>query len=112
MQLLQRGAGLDAQFLGVDPPALPVDGQRVRVAADRREGQHQLPPQPFPQRVAVDRLGELVDQLGRPAQPQLDVDAVLQHGEPLFVERLGPPPHATGGDAASAGPRHSASAAR
>ena len=98
VQLLQRRAGLDAQLLGVDPAALPVDGERVRLPADRRESQHQLPSQPFPQRVVLDRLGQLVDQFGPPAQPQLDVDAVLQHGEPLLVERLGPQSHQPGRD--------------
>lgn len=99
MQLLQCGPRLDAQLLGVEPATVAVGGERVGLPADGGQGEHELPPQPVPQRVPLHRLGQLVDQVSGQAETQLDVDALLQHREPLLVEGLGPPSYAADGDA-------------
>ena len=64
MQLAQPVAGLDAELLDERAPRLLVGLERLRLAAGAVEAEHQLAPQPLPQRVLVDQRLELADELG------------------------------------------------
>ena len=50
-ELLQRGAGVDAELVEQRGPAVPVGLQRFGLAAGPVEGEHQLAAQPLPERV-------------------------------------------------------------
>jgi hypothetical protein len=78
VQLLQRGGGGQAQLVVEGGGEALVDGDGVGGPPDPGQGRHELPVQPFPQRVLLGEAGELADQLGLQAQLQLDVEAVLQ----------------------------------
>ena len=53
LQPLQPRPRLDPQLLGQHPPSLPEGLQRLRLAAAAIQGQHQLPPQPLPERMLL-----------------------------------------------------------
>lgn len=70
----QFGAGLDAQFLGQQPPQPPVGPQRVDLAAAAVQGQHQLAPPSLPQRLLAHHCLQFGHHLAVAAEGQLGVD--------------------------------------
>src|SRR6266516_5594947 len=86
LELLQLWAGLEPELLAERPAGLAVRLQRVRLPAGAVEGAHQLSLQPLAEWVFADELLELRDDLGVAACGEIVLDAVLEHGEPLFLE--------------------------
>ena len=82
MQPLQPRTRLDPQLLAQHPPGPPESLQRLRLTAAAIQGQHQLAPQPLPERMLLQDLADPVDRLG-----------VLPHRQgrlELLLERVGP----------------------
>jgi hypothetical protein len=77
-QLAQGWAGIEPGLLGQDVPGLPEGLQRRGLAAVAVEGDHELPPEPFPQRVVRDQALELAREPGDVAAAQVGGDARLQ----------------------------------
>jgi hypothetical protein len=98
---------VDAQLLDQDRPGPLVGQQRIRLSARAVQGQHELGPQPLPQRLLPDQALQLGHQLTVPSQPQVSLDPILhraqaQLGQPVglgrrdvavseLLERLAPP---------------------
>ena len=86
LEPLQPLARLDPQFIDHGPAGLPVNLQRLRRAITPVQGQHQLAAQSFPQRMLLDELGELADQLVMPAQVEFEREPVFVGGNALLVQ--------------------------
>jgi len=67
-------------------PAVGVDGQRVRLAADGGEGAHQEGARALGQRVRGGQLAQLADQAARLAEREVGLDPVELRGGPQLLE--------------------------
>jgi hypothetical protein len=85
-QLLRRAR---AQLLGQQAPAVLEHGEGLGGPPGGGERAHQLPAQPFPQRVGFQERGKLGGQRVVAAQRQCGVRPVLDHGEAEFAEPRG-----------------------
>jgi len=63
-----------------------VDVERLRGTAASVERQHQLTAEAFAQRVLVDEPADLPDQPAMPAEPQVEINALLQYAKAFLVE--------------------------
>ena len=86
LELLQPRRRVDPELVLQHPPEALERFQRLRMPAAAVESEHQLPSQPFPERMAADERVELGDELRVPAERQLGVDALLQAREVLLDE--------------------------
>ncbi|OLE22039.1 MAG: hypothetical protein AUG49_20395 [Catenulispora sp. 13_1_20CM_3_70_7] len=86
MQLLQRAAGIGAQFAGEPLPHSPVRLQRVGLAAVAEQREHQLAGQALVQRMLLRPRGQPGEQHPVPALPQLEVRQFALSGLPLLVQ--------------------------
>jgi hypothetical protein len=86
------GARLDAAVLDEDRAQPVVGGECLVAPARAGERLHQLAPRDLPQRVRVDVAGQLVDQLGVPAEREVRLDP----GLPRTVAQLDEPAPGTG----------------
>jgi hypothetical protein len=83
---LNPGPRLDAELI-VERPTRPLVGlQRLRLPARSVKRQHQLPGQPFPQRVLPDEPLQLCDRTGVPPQRELGIDPCLDRGQAKLLE--------------------------
>ena len=78
MELLERCRRLNAEFIVQLASRVPESGQRVGLAANLVQSQHELAAQPLPQRVLGDEIPQLPDQVAMIAEHQVKLDAVLQ----------------------------------
>jgi hypothetical protein len=82
VQLLQRRAGLDPEFVDEHAPRVVVDLERFRLPARSVEREHQLAAEPLTKRVLVGERLELADQVLVTACLELGVDTILERREP------------------------------
>ena len=85
-QPAQVTARLHAEFVDQFGPDTPVVPECLRGSATAVERDHQLAAQPLAQRVFGGEFGQSCDELDVAAEPQGDVDAVLQHAEVGLLE--------------------------
>ena len=81
MELLKRGPRLDAEFIVQMASCVPENGQRVCLAADSVQRQHEQAVQPLAQRVLGHEIPQLRDQVGVNADRQVKLDALLEHAD-------------------------------
>ena len=86
LELLQLGAGLEPQLLTQRRACCAVDLERVGLTARAVEGQHQLRPEPLPQRVPSDQLLQLRD--GCLAELEVGLEPVAPRLQPQLLEPL------------------------
>ena len=77
MQALKRPARGQAELLIEGFAGLPVDLEGISLAARAVEGEHELSTQALTQRVVADQGLELPDQIGRLAEGEVRLDALL-----------------------------------
>ena len=113
LQLAQRGARLQPQFLAKVSPQLLVEASASACRPAPVQGAHALSPEVLAQRVAADQAVELGGHAGVVAVAKLGLYPVLDRAEPGFF-KPGSIGLANGKSAApdSAGPRHRPSARR
>ena len=78
-------AGIDTEIVGESSAQRLVGGQRVRGAARRNQRLHQPADEHLVQRMTCAQLLELGDQLHARAQPEIGIDPVAEHGQPLLL---------------------------
>ena len=82
LELLQRRAGLDAELLDEQRPAVAVTRERLGLAAAAVERDHELAARPLAQGLFLDERLELGDEPGVLSQLEVGVDPLLQRIEP------------------------------
>src|SRR5262249_46361908 len=88
VDLLEPRARLDAELIDERAARLVVALERVRLTAGAVEREHQLAPQPLPERELIDERLEFADEVAGAAQLAACVDAVL---DGVGAELLQPP---------------------
>jgi hypothetical protein len=86
LQVLEGLARLQPELLGQHISRLPVALQRVGLAARAVEREHQLCPQPFPQRMLGDECLELADDHVVTSEGKVGVEPLLHDREPQLLE--------------------------
>ena len=86
LELLQLGAGLEAELLTESAAGALVGVEGVTLASGAVEGAHELGVQAFAQGIGGDERFQLGDQPRVPARLHVCVDAVLEHGEAFVFE--------------------------
>ena len=86
LELSQRQAGLDPELLDEQAPGVSVDLQRLCLAAGAVERAHQLATQLLTEWMRGHERLELSDEIGVPAEPQLELDPLADHREPEILE--------------------------
>src|SRR4051794_4709458 len=88
-ELPKRATRLEAELLGEAVPAAPRLLERAGVLSRAIQRQHELPEEPFAERVLADEALDLTDEFcGQPAS-KIGVDPLFNHFQPLFFERQG-----------------------
>ena len=82
MQPAQVRPGVDAELLDQDRAGPLVGQQRIGLPTRAIQRQHELRPQPLPQRLLADQPLQLGHQLPMTPQPQLRLDPILQGDQP------------------------------
>ena len=109
VQVAERRARLDGQFVGQDRAQVTVGAQRVGLPAGPVQGEHPQRPEPFAQRVGRGQRLEFRDRVAELAAFQQRLGPRFERGEPQFLEAAGLGPDGRRVDACQ-GPRHSRSA--
>jgi hypothetical protein len=78
---VEPAAGLDAQLLVQDPTGAVEGLEGIRLPARAVQRQHQLAPQPLPERMPGYQPLQLPDQPAMGPQGEIGLDAVLQRGQ-------------------------------
>lgn len=86
LELGERGAGFDTQFLVEQPAGVGVDGERLGLPAAAVQREHEEFAQPLAERVSGGEGGQLGDRLGVAPDLQVEFEAGLQQGQPPLVE--------------------------
>lgn len=86
LEPLQVRARLDAELLHQYPAGRLVGRKRIGLPPAAVEGDHQLPMQPFPQRVRGGQRLKLADHLGMTAERQIGVDPVLEDTDAQLLQ--------------------------
>ena len=94
LELLQGGAGLDAELVDQYAPCLAVACQRLCMSSAPVESDHQLTARPFAQGLFDDERFQLRDQAALAPELQLRVDPILECRE----AKLGQPAHRGSGE--------------
>ena len=89
LQPAQLRPRVDAQLLDQDRPGPLIGQQRVGLPTGAVQGQHELGPQPLPQRLLPDQPLQLGHQLPMPPQPQVRLDPILQRDQPQLGQPIG-----------------------
>jgi hypothetical protein len=85
-QLLELGAGIDTELLHKALACVVVGAQRLSLPACAVESEHELAPEPFPQRVFGHQCLDLPDHLEMSAQSELGVQPIFADLQPKVVE--------------------------
>src|SRR6266571_4163405 len=88
-QAAQLGAGVQAGALRQDRAGALVGAERVGLPAGRVQGSHELGVQPLAQGLPLDQRLELPDHPGLPAEPEVDLDAILQRRQAQLLKAGG-----------------------
>ena len=86
MERGELGARLHAQLLDEHPPGLGEHVERLGLPPAAVVGEHELGAQPLAQRMLAGERAQLGDEVGVPAEPQVEVDEVLHHGHAALGE--------------------------
>ena len=86
LHLLQLAPWFDPELLHEQSPRLPVDLERLRLAARAVQREHELPAQPFAQRRLRHESLEVPDDLRVAAEGELRVGEVLLRAEPQLLQ--------------------------
>lgn len=86
LEFAQLGAGLEAELVGQDVTDPLERSQAVRLSTAAVEGEHELRPEAFAQRVVVNEAFELGDGGVMAATREIGVDAVLHRREVQLFE--------------------------
>ena len=86
MQLGQRGARLDAEFVDEDRAGRAVGVERVRLAAGAVERRHQEATRPFAERMLEDELLQLAHHVGVSPERQVGLDPPLEREHSELLE--------------------------
>jgi hypothetical protein len=89
LELPQLFTRLEAELVGEQRARLAVDLESVAPPSGSVEREHQLGPQPLPERVLGHEGLELGNDLARKASAEICVEPVLQHLQPHLLEALG-----------------------
>ena len=89
LELLQRRARLDSKLVDEEAPRLLVHVECLRLPPRPVEGDHELAPQPFPERLCGGERLELTDELGVAPAGEIGLDASLHAREPELLETVG-----------------------
>ena len=87
LEVAQRPARFETELLAQQPAGVGEGPQRVGLAARAVQGEGQPGVQSLAQRMVGHELLQLADQLAVTAEGEVGVEALLQHGEPVFLER-------------------------
>ena len=92
VQVAERRARLDGQFVGQDRAQVTVGAQRVGLPAGPVQGEHPQRPEPFAQRVGRGQRLEFRDRVAELSAFQQRLGPRFERGEPQFLEAasLGP----------------------
>jgi hypothetical protein len=82
-------AGLDPEALDERLARRTIGRERVSLPAGAVERQHQLPAEPLAVRMLGDERLQLGDELAVPAEREVGVDSLLEHGQALLLESAG-----------------------
>ena len=88
LQPAQLGARLERHLLGEHAPGLAVSLERVGLAAAAIEREHQLPPQPLPERVLLERRSKRGDDLAMVSERERRLELLFER---VDSKRLEPP---------------------
>ena len=89
VELLKRGAGVDAELVGERPSRLVVDVESVCLAAVAVQRKHELPAEPLAERRLLDERLELGNECGAFAELEICVDSHFEHFEAQLFEPAG-----------------------
>ena len=89
LEVAQCRPRFDAELLCEHPARTLVGTERVGLPARSVQGDHELSPQPFAERLADEHALELGDQLARLPEGQERVEPVLDHVAAQLLERAG-----------------------
>jgi len=91
LELLQRRAGVKSELVRESTLCSPVNIEGTRLLPGSVEREHQLPEQPFTEWVLCDQTLELGDEIACAAAGEVGIDALLDRGETILLERHGHP---------------------
>ncbi len=86
MHAAQERARLEAELLDEQLPALAIDLERLRLPTGAVEREHQLRPEPLPERMLANERLELRDEVGVSADRELRLGAFLEQCEVELLE--------------------------
>ena len=89
LQLAERGGGFETELVAQGPPDPLIGPERIGLAAQAVEGDHELAPGPFPQRV-IGHMGFEADQsLRRSTQSQFGLGQLLDRSKANLFQPTG-----------------------
>ncbi len=86
MQALEPVGGIDPEVLGEDGPGAPERAEGLGLPARTIEREHQVPPQPFAQRVFPSQGVEIPDQAGVTPERKLGGELLLDGGQTQLLQ--------------------------
>ena len=86
LELLERRARIDAELLDERAARVPVDVQRLCLAARTVEREHQLGTEALAERVGGDELLQLSHDVRVPAEGKIGLDPALERGQAQLLE--------------------------
>ncbi len=86
IELLEPGTRIDSHLVRQHSPRLVVGLERLGLPPRSVERKHQLPPQPLPQRIPLDKRFELRDEARTFAELEVGVDSFLERVQPQLLE--------------------------
>ena len=86
LEILERGAWLDAELVNQETSGLAVNAQRIGLTARAVESAHELPTEPLPKRVRADKSLEFPDELGMPSEPEIRFEPLFERAKAELLE--------------------------
>src|SRR6202042_407010 len=86
LELLQPWARVKPELLRQRAPELLVDLQRFCLAVRAVQREHELPPDPLPERVLLHQRGQLANNVALAAERKIRLDALLQGAQMEILE--------------------------
>ncbi len=86
LQCTQLLAGLEPELVRQDAPCFLKRGERVGLAARAVERPHQLPAESLSERMLLDELLELTNEIAVTAELEICIDALLQRRQAPLLE--------------------------
>ena len=86
MEVLEPGAGLDAELLDERRASGAVRSERIGLPPRPVEREHQLPVEPLPERLLIDQRLELRDEVAMASEEEIGVDALFERSLAQLLE--------------------------